>query len=107
MVWVETPTNPMLKLADLQAIARICRERASSPWPTTLCQPMVQRPLEHGFDIVVHSTTKYLNGHSDIIGGIAVGGEPHQKAWRDNWPSCRIPWARLPARSTASSPCAA
>ncbi|RZT10857.1 cystathionine gamma-lyase [Duganella sp. CF402] len=83
MVWVETPTNPMLKLADLQAIGRICRERGIiAVADNTFASPMVQRPLEHGFDIVVHSATKYLNGHSDIIGGIAVvGGEPHQKVW--------------------------
>jgi cystathionine gamma-lyase len=85
MVWVETPTNPMLKLADLQAIGRICRERGIiAVADNTFASPRVQRPLEHGFDIVVHSATKYLNGHSDIIGGIAVvGGEPHQAAWRE------------------------
>jgi cystathionine gamma-lyase len=83
MVWVETPTNPMLKLADLQAIGKICRERGIiAVADNTFASPLVQRPLEHGFDIVVHSATKYLNGHSDIIGGIAVvGAEPHQKAW--------------------------
>ncbi|MFC3110301.1 trans-sulfuration enzyme family protein [Undibacterium arcticum] len=85
MVWVETPTNPMLKLADLQAIATICRERGIiAVADNTFASPRIQRPLELGFDIVVHSTTKYLNGHSDIIGGIAiVGGEPHQAAWRE------------------------
>jgi cystathionine gamma-lyase len=85
MVWVETPTNPMLKLADLQAIAKICRERGIiAVADNTFASPLVQRPLEHGFDIVVHSTTKYLNGHSDIIGGIAVvGAEPHQAGWRE------------------------
>jgi len=85
MVWVETPTNPMLKLADLQAIAKICRERGIiAVADNTFASPLVQRPLEHGFDIVVHSATKYLNGHSDVIGGIAVvGGEPHQQAWRE------------------------
>ncbi len=85
MVWVETPTNPMLKLADLQAIGAICRERGIiAVADNTFASPILQRPLEHGFDIVVHSTTKYLNGHSDIIGGIAiVGGEPHQAAWRE------------------------
>ncbi|HWW71493.1 MAG TPA: PLP-dependent aspartate aminotransferase family protein [Duganella sp.] len=85
MVWVETPTNPMLKLADLQAIAAICRERGIiAVADNTFASPMVQRPLEHGFDIVVHSATKYLNGHSDVIGGIAVvGGEAHQQAWRE------------------------
>jgi cystathionine gamma-lyase len=85
MVWVETPTNPMLKLADLAAIGKICRERGIiAIADNTFASPRVQRPLELGFDIVVHSTTKYLNGHSDIIGGIAiVGGEPRQAAWRE------------------------
>jgi len=85
MVWVETPTNPMLKLADLQAIADICRERGIiSVCDNTFASPIVQRPIEFGFDIVVHSTTKYMNGHSDVIGGIAVvGGEPQQQAWRE------------------------
>ena len=83
MVWVETPTNPMLKLADLKAIAAICRERGIiAVADNTFASPLVQRPLEHGFDIVVHSATKYLNGHSDVIGGIAiVGAEAHQQEW--------------------------
>jgi cystathionine gamma-lyase len=73
MVWVETPSNPLLKLADLRAIAALCRERGIvSVADNTFASPWVQRPLEAGFDIVVHSTTKYLNGHSDVIGGIAV-----------------------------------
>lgn len=85
LVWVETPTNPMLKLADLAAISRICRERGIiTVADNTFASPLVQRPLEHGFDIVVHSMTKYLNGHSDIIGGIAIVGDlPHQAAWRE------------------------
>ncbi len=83
MVWVETPTNPMLKLADLAAIADICRERGIiSVCDNTFASPIVQRPLELGIDIVVHSTTKYMNGHSDVIGGIAVvGTELHQRDW--------------------------
>jgi cystathionine gamma-lyase len=85
MVWVETPTNPMLKLADLHAIAQLCRERGvMSVCDNTFASPINQRPLELGIDIVVHSTTKYMNGHSDVIGGIAiVGGRPHQQAWRE------------------------
>jgi cystathionine gamma-lyase len=85
MVWVESPTNPMLKLADLAAIAAICRERKIiSVCDNTFASPIVQRPLEHGIDIVVHSTTKYMNGHSDVIGGAAVvGAEPHQEALRE------------------------
>ena len=85
MVWVESPTNPMLKLADLQAIGALCRERGIiSVCDNTFASPIVQRPLEAGIDIVVHSTTKFMNGHSDVIGGIAVvGGEPHQAAWAE------------------------
>jgi cystathionine gamma-lyase len=85
MVWVESPTNPMLKLADLQKIAKLCRERGIiSVCDNTFASPIVQRPIEHGIDIVVHSTTKFMNGHSDVIGGIAVvGGEPHQAAWAE------------------------
>lgn len=73
MVLVETPTNPLLRLVDLKAIAEIARaNQLITVADNTFASPWVQRPLEHGFDIVVHSTTKYLNGHSDIIGGIAV-----------------------------------
>jgi cystathionine gamma-lyase len=81
MVWVETPTNPMLKLADLSAIAAICRERnIITVCDNTFASPVVQRPLEHGIDVVVHSTTKYMNGHSDVIGGVAVVGHEPQHA---------------------------
>jgi cystathionine gamma-lyase len=73
MVWVESPTNPLLKLVDLKALAAIARKRGLiSVCDNTFATPWAQRPLEHGFDIVVHSTTKYLNGHSDVIGGAAV-----------------------------------
>jgi cystathionine gamma-lyase len=85
MVWVETPTNPMLKLADLHAISALCRERGIlSVCDNTFASPIVQRPLEHGIDIVVHSTTKYMNGHSDVIGGVAVVGlEPRHQSLRE------------------------
>jgi cystathionine gamma-lyase len=73
MVWVETPTNPLLKVADLAAIAQACRARGIlAVADNTFASPWVQRPLDLGFDVVVHSTTKYLNGHSDVVGGIAV-----------------------------------
>ena len=73
MLWVESPTNPLLKLVDLEAVAAIARKRGIiSVCDNTFASPWLQRPLECGFDIVVHSTTKYLNGHSDVIGGIAV-----------------------------------
>jgi cystathionine gamma-lyase len=73
MVWVETPTNPLLRLADLSAIAGLAKKHGLlSVADNTFASPYVQRPLERGFDIVMHSTTKYLNGHSDIIGGCVV-----------------------------------
>ena len=76
MVWVETPSNPLLTLTDLAAIAGICRARGIlCVADNTFASPWIQRPLEAGFDVVVHSTTKYLNGHSDVIGGIAVVGQ--------------------------------
>src|SRR5579863_9539097 len=75
MLWVETPTNPLLKLVDLEAVAAIARKHGLiSVCDNTFATPFVQRPLEHGFDIVVHSATKYLNGHSDCLGGVAVVG---------------------------------
>ncbi|WNJ81899.1 PLP-dependent aspartate aminotransferase family protein [Cedecea neteri] len=75
MIWVETPTNPLLKLADLVAIADIAkRHRLISVADNTFASPALQRPLESGFDIVVHSATKYLNGHSDVVAGLAVVG---------------------------------
>ncbi len=75
MVWIESPTNPMLKLTDLAAVAAICRERGIlAVCDNTFASPIVQRPIELGMDVVVHSTTKYLNGHSDVIGGVAVVG---------------------------------
>ncbi|MEM8812491.1 MAG: cystathionine gamma-synthase [Pseudomonadota bacterium] len=73
MIWVETPTNPLLKLVDLAEIARFARERnILTVCDNTFASSYLQRPIEHGFDIVMHSTTKYLNGHSDVVGGIAV-----------------------------------
>ncbi len=73
MVWVETPTNPMLKIVDLEAIAAAARKhKLISVCDNTFASPWIQRPLECGFDIVVHSTTKYINGHSDVIGGAAI-----------------------------------
>jgi cystathionine gamma-lyase len=77
MIWVETPTNPTLRLADLDALAAIAaRHGLYAVADNTFASPYVQRPLEHGFHIVVHSTTKYLNGHSDMVGGCAVVADP-------------------------------
>lgn len=77
MIWVETPTNPILKLINLFDVAEIAkRHQLISVADNTFATPLIQRPLELGFDIVVHSATKYLNGHSDMIGGIAVTANP-------------------------------
>ena len=73
LIWVETPTNPLLKLVDLAAVAKVVREAgALLAVDNTFASPYFQRPLELGADVVVHSTTKYLGGHSDVVGGAAV-----------------------------------
>jgi cystathionine gamma-lyase len=73
MIWVETPTNPLLRLADLAAIATLAKKhKLLTVADNTFASPWVQRPLELGIDIVMHSTTKYLNGHSDIVGGCVI-----------------------------------
>ena len=82
MVWVESPTNPMLRLVDFQAIAAIAKKHGLiAVADNTFASPYVQKPLDHGFDIVIHSMTKYLNGHSDMVGGVAVvrEGSPHRQ----------------------------
>ena len=76
MLWVETPTNPLLKLVDLSALAAAARKRGIiTVCDNTFASPWVQRPIEHGFELVMHSATKYLNGHSDMVGGVLVVGE--------------------------------
>jgi cystathionine gamma-lyase len=83
MLWVETPTNPLLKLTDLEAAAKIAKKhRLISVTDNTFASPYIQRPIELGFDMVVHSATKYLNGHSDIIGGVVVVGNNKELAER-------------------------
>ena len=73
LVWIESPTNPMLKLVDLAAVSAIARAHgAMTIVDNTFATPCFQRPLAHGIDVVVHSTTKYLNGHSDVVGGAIV-----------------------------------
>jgi len=73
MVWVESPTNPLLKLVDFQALIAIAKKHnLIAVCDNTFASPYVQNPLDYGFDIVMHSVTKYLNGHSDMVGGIAV-----------------------------------
>jgi cysteine-S-conjugate beta-lyase len=76
LIWIETPTNPMLKIVDLNQAAIFAKKHhLISVVDNTFATPILQRPLELGFDIVVHSATKYLNGHSDMVGGIAVVGD--------------------------------
>ncbi|MGH8194492.1 MAG: cystathionine gamma-synthase [Woeseiaceae bacterium] len=76
MIWIESPSNPLLKLVDLRAVADIARERnILVVADNTFATPYLQRPLEAGCDIVMHSVTKFLNGHSDMVGGIAVTGD--------------------------------
>ncbi len=75
MIWIETPSNPLLKLTDLRAVADLAkRSRILAVADNTFATPYIQRPLTVGFDVVVHSVTKYLNGHSDMIGGVAIVG---------------------------------
>ena len=85
MVWVETPSNPLLKLIDRAAVATIAREAGLiAVADNTFASPWGQNPLALGFDFVAHSTTKYLNGHSDVVGGlVVVGKEPRQAAWAE------------------------
>src|SRR5246500_3639547 len=81
MVWIETPSNPLLKIIDLEAVAKIAREHEIiSVSDNTFATPWIQRPIEFGFDLVVHSATKYLNGHSDLVGGVIIIGENKELA---------------------------
>jgi cystathionine gamma-lyase len=76
MVWVETPTNPLLKIIDLEQVASFARGAGLiSVCDNTFASPFIQRPLELGFSLVLHSATKYLNGHSDVVGGLVVVGD--------------------------------
>jgi cystathionine gamma-synthase len=75
LIWVETPSNPLMKITDLSAVAAIAREpgrKAITVCDGTFATPILQHPLEHGIDMVAHSTTKYISGHSDIVGGALI-----------------------------------
>jgi cystathionine gamma-lyase len=81
LAWLETPTNPLLRIADIRAVARACAARGVRVCvDNTFMTPYFQRPLLLGADLVVHSTTKYLNGHSDVIGGAVIGRDPELRA---------------------------
>lgn len=77
LIWIETPTNPLLRIADIRSIAKLAKEHGiHTAVDNTFASPCLQRPLEMGVDIVVHSTTKYLGGHSDVIGGAVAASNP-------------------------------
>lgn len=88
LVWIETPSNPLLRITDLAAVAALAKGAgALVAVDNTFLSPALQRPIEHGADIVVHSTTKYINGHSDVVGGAAIARDPallEQLAWWAN-----------------------
>jgi cystathionine gamma-synthase len=89
MVWVETPSNPLLRIVDLEAVAALCRRHQTLlVADNTFLSPALQQPLSLGADLVVHSTTKYLNGHSDVVGGAVVAGTPELAQQIDWWANC-------------------
>ncbi len=83
MIWIETPSNPLLHVVDIRGITGIARDHGlTTVADNTFLSPYFQRPMEHGVDVVVHSTTKYLNGHSDVVGGAVI--------WRDEETGARL-----------------
>jgi len=97
LIWIETPTNPLMNLVDLGAVAQIARERRVwTVCDNTFLSPCFQRPLEFGVDIVIHSTTKYINGHSDVVGGAAIVKDPELGErigfLQNALGSCQSPW---------------
>ena len=99
VVWVETPTNPLLGIADIAALAEVAHDAgALLVVDNTFASPYLQQPLALGADVVVHSTTKYCGGHSDVVGGALVVARP--RARRAARRSTRTRWARWPGRST-------
>ena len=89
MIWVETPSNPLLRITDIARLAAVARDTgALLVVDNTFLSPAWQQPLEHGADVVVHSTTKFINGHSDVVGGAAIAKAPEvleRLAW---WANC-------------------
>lgn len=89
LVWIETPSNPLLRLTDIRGVADAAHAAgALVAVDNTFCSPILQRPLEHGADVVVHSTTKYLNGHSDVVGGAIVARTPELADEASWWANC-------------------
>ena len=86
LVWIETPSNPLLRITDIAATAaRAHAAGALVAADNTFLSPLLQRPLEHGVDIVIHSTTKFINGHSDVVGGAAIAADPEVHARLRLW----------------------
>jgi cystathionine beta-lyase/cystathionine gamma-synthase len=104
MVWLETPTNPMLKIFDIAPSPRSRTSAARGRVDNTFATPVLQSPLALGATAVVHSTTKYLNGHSDVVGGAIVTSDAELA---ERSASSRTRSAPSPARSTATWSCAA
>ena len=105
MVWVETPTNPLLKIVDISAVVRLAAAAgAMTVVDNTFATPFLQRPLELGADLVLHSATKYLGGHSDVVGGLLA---TRRADLAERSPSTRTPPVRCLRHSTAGSSSAA
>ena len=104
-IWIETPSNPLLNLVDLAAVSKIARDAGLITLAdNTFLSPYLQRPFEHGVDIVMHSTTKYLNGHSDVVGGCVVTRHQSQA---EPWLTSSTRWAWPVRRLTRGWSCAA
>ena len=109
MIWIETPSNPHLRITDIAAWATLAREiGAICVADNTFLSPVNQRPLEHGADLVVHSTTKFLNGHSDVVGGAVVAANEdllEEVAWWTNAMGCPVRHSTPTSRSAECAPC--
>ncbi len=104
-VWLESPTNPLMNLVDIRAVSDLAHQHGARViCDNTFLSPYFQRPLDLGADIVTHSTTKYINGHSDVVGGAVVVKDPEPRRRRSAF--SRTPWALAPARRIASWFCA-
>ena len=89
LIWIETPTNPMLKIVDIAAAVTVAKRHGLRVVvDNTFASPVVQRPIELGADIVVHSTTKFINGHSDVVGGAVIAADPADHAELAWWANC-------------------
>lgn len=86
LVWIETPSNPLLRITDIAAVTRLARDAgAISAADNTFCSPLRQNPIALGADIVIHSTTKFINGHSDVVGGAAIAATPEHHEELRSW----------------------